>query len=136
MEQARITIDTHTLIWSLDEKLNYKLSEPAKQIILKAETSGIIFIPIIVLLEMLRLIEKGKCNLPFDKIVNGLKNSDSHQIIPFDVELIDVVKTIQGLELHDRLIAATAIYTNSVLVSKDREIQETGLDVIWSATEN
>jgi PIN domain nuclease of toxin-antitoxin system len=136
MEQTRITIDTHTLIWSLDKELNRKLSEPAKRIILKAENDGIIFIPIVVLLEMLRLIEKGKCQLPFDIIVNGLKNSDNHQIIPFGVDLIDIVKTIQGLELHDRLIVATAIYTDSVLVSKDQEIQKTGLNVIWSATEN
>lgn len=135
MEQTRITIDTHTLIWSLDKELNHKLSDSAKQIILKAETDGIIFIPIIVLLEMLRLIEKGKCKLPFDRIVDGLKNSDNHQIIPFDIELIDIIKTIQGLELHDRLIVATAIYTNSVIVSKDQEIQKTGLNVVWSATE-
>lgn len=52
-----------------------------------------------------------------------------------DIELLDIVKTIHGLELHDRLILATAIYTNSVLVSKDREIQKTGINVIWSANE-
>jgi len=68
MEQIRITLDTHTLIWSLDEKLNYKLSEQAKQAILSAEAHGIIFIPIIVLLEMLRIIEKGKSKLPLTKL--------------------------------------------------------------------
>ncbi len=45
MEQNRITIDTHALIWSVDEALNHKLSPLANRTIIEAEKSGMIYVP-------------------------------------------------------------------------------------------
>jgi PIN domain nuclease of toxin-antitoxin system len=132
MEQNRITLDAHTLVWTVDSALNYKLSEKAKQAITQAERNGIIYIPIIALLEVFRLIEKGKCSLSFDDLLKGLEQSENHQIIPFDTGLLRVAMTMPKLELHDRLIVATAIMTDSVLVSKDREIERSGIKILWS----
>lgn len=131
MEQIGITIDTHTLVWSVDEALNHKLSSAAKQAIAKAEDSGIVYIPTIVLLEMLRLVEKGRFLLSFDEFLIGLEQSKNHQIVPFDMKLLRVAMAVQDLELHDRLIVATAILTNSVLISKDRAIGVSGVTVLW-----
>ncbi|UJS17878.1 MAG: hypothetical protein L3J17_02175 [Candidatus Jettenia sp.] len=39
--------------------------------------------------------------------------------------------TIRGLEVHDRVILATARLTGSPLVSNDREIHAKGVKVIW-----
>ena len=72
-----ITIDTHALIWYLDKSLNQKLSTKALDTIKKAEKDGIIYIPIIVLFEILYLIEKGRINQNFNELLNALeKNKD------------------------------------------------------------
>ena len=138
MEQVRLTLDAHTLIWYLDEMLNYKLSKPAMQAIAKAEENGIIYIPIIAILEVLRLIEKGKFSLSFSELMSTLEKSRLYRIIPLDTRLLSYMTITQGLDLHDRLIAATAIFTNSILISKDRiigqAIKDKGihLEVLWS----
>lgn len=133
MEQTRITIDAHTLVWALDEKLNDKLSQDARQAILRAEKYGTIYVPTIALLEVLRLAEKGKIALPFDILLSKLEKSKHHEVIPFDTKLLKVAMPIQGLELHDRVILATALMTESDLVSKDRVIKANsyGANVIW-----
>lgn len=131
MEQIRVTIDTHALVWSVDGALNYKLSSAAKQAIAEAEKTGIVYVPTIVLLEMLRLVEKGRLSLSFDEFLTGVEQSKNHQIVPFDVRLLRVAMTVQNLELHDRLIVATAILTNSILISKDRAIGASGVNVLW-----
>jgi len=44
-----------------------------------------------------------------------------------------VAMPLKGLELHDRLILATAIMTDSTLVSKDRamKVRSFGIAVVW-----
>jgi len=45
--------------------------------------------------------------------------------------LLKIAISLQGLEIHDRLILATAIMTDSILVSKDMTIRAKGVNVIW-----
>jgi len=40
-------------------------------------------------------------------------------------------ESIKGLEIHDRLIVATSINTNSTIVSKDTMIKDKGFKVLW-----
>lgn len=126
-----ITLDTHALVWYLDKDLNEKLSPTAFQAIKNAEENEIIYIPIIVLVELLYLIEKGRVNLSFKKILTMIEGSQNYQIVPLDVELVKTAETIKGLEMHDRLIMAVAKKTMTSLVSKDREIRDKELEVIW-----
>lgn len=126
-----ITLDTHALIWYVDKGLNSKLSKKALKTIKEAEEAYIIYIPIIVLMETLYLIEKERVNLSFNKLLSALEESSNHQIIPFDTQVLTIAKTIKGLEVHDRLILATALLTESSLVSNDRELHKKGAGVIW-----
>jgi PIN domain nuclease of toxin-antitoxin system len=127
-----ITIDTHALIWWIDETLNKKLSKKTFEIIAEAEISSIIYIPIIILMEVLHLIEKGKGNLLFKNILAQIEASDNYKIVPFDVNLLKIVETVKGLEAHDRIIVSTALLTDSALISKDKEIRKVkGIKVIW-----
>lgn len=131
MEQNRITLDAHAIAWYIHEPSKKRLSRKALETIRSAERNGTIYIPTIALLEVLRLIEKGKIQLSFADVLDGLERSKRYKIIPFDVRLLRVAMQVQGLELHDRLIAATAILTNSVLVSKDRMIGASEVVVVW-----
>jgi len=131
MEQNRITLDAHTLIWYVHEPSKSNLSSLALEAIRSAERDGIIYVPTIVLLEVLRVIEKGRYPLSFEALLSDLERSKHHEIVPFDTRLLRVAMTVQGLELHDRLIAATAILTNSILISRDRTIGTPGVNVVW-----
>lgn len=133
MGDARITIDSHALIWYMDEKLKTNLSTSALKAIRETEKNGIIYVPIIALLEIYRLIEKGKIRLSFDRLLSDIERGKNYQVVPFDTELLKLAVSIKGLELHDKLIFATAMLTNSDLVSKDRVMRakDTKITVIW-----
>lgn len=133
MGNARITIDSHALIWYVDEELKANLSTPALKAIRESEKNGIIYVPTIALLEIYRLIEKGRISLSFDRLLSDIERGANYQVIPFDIELLRLAVSIKGLELHDKLIFATAMLTNSALVSKDRAIRAKGTNVkiIW-----
>lgn len=126
-----ITLDTHAFIWYLDKSLNNKLSQKALNAIKEAEDSYTVYLPIIVLMEVLYLVEKGRVNLSFPKLLLNLEESINYEIIPFDTRLLKIAETIKGLEAHDRLILATAILTGSPLVSNDKEIHTKGIKIIW-----
>lgn len=131
MENPDITLDTHSLIWYVDSDLHHRLSDTAFQKIATAERNGVIYIPTIALMETLDLIERGRVNLSFSDLISNIEESQNYQIVPFDTDLLKVAIPLTGLEMHDRLILATAISTNSVLVSKDRGISAKGVNVVW-----
>lgn len=126
-----ITLDTHAFIWYLDKSLNNKLSPKALKAIKEAEDSYIVYLPIIVLMEVLYLIEKGRVNLSFHRLLLNLEESVNYETVPFDTRLLKIAETIKGLEVHDRLILATAILTGSPLISNDKEIHAKGIKVVW-----
>ena len=80
---------------------------------------------------MLYLIEKGRVNLSFNRILAKIENSINYQIVSLDTELLKTVAAIGGLETHDRIILAVAKETNTPLISKDRELREFSNNVIW-----
>ena len=132
MGKTDITVDTHTLLWYLDSDYNNRLSNKAFEVISEAEISGIIYVPIISLAEALHQIDKQRFNITWDKLISSIRDNEAYEIVPLDEVVLGKAVSIKGLEIHDRLIVATALVTDSVLVSKDKEIRATGLKVIWS----
>ena len=126
-----ITMDTHALLWYIDEPLKYKLSPIALEAIKKAEKDGIIYISAIVLMEMLDLIEKKRSSISFDKLMMMIQKNESYQIVPIDTDILKKTIQLKGLEIHDRLIIATAILTDTVIVCRDRKIRTMGFNVLW-----
>ena len=126
-----ITLDTHTLIWYVVKKLNGRLSKKALETIKKAEADGVIYISVIVLMETLHLAERGRITLSLDKLLEDIEKSSNYRIISFDTKLLQIAATLKGLEAHDRLILATAILTNSYLVSKDKELRDKWKNTVW-----
>ena len=128
---SKITVDAHSLIWFLDADLKYKLSDSALKAIRKAQEESLVFIPIIAIMEIVYLIERGRINTSFDNFMSAIEINKNFQIIPLNTELLKIAISLQGLEIHDRLILATAIMTDSILVSKDMTIRSKGVNVIW-----
>lgn len=128
----KIALDTHTLIWYLHKNSNWKLSGNALTIIKEAETSGIIYISAVVLMEIVRLLEKKLYPVSFDNVLELIEENEAYKIIPLTTKIVKVIRGFQSFDLHDRVIMATALITDSILVSKDKEIKAPGLKVIWS----
>ena len=82
-------------------------------------------------MEILYLVEKGRINLSFPKLLLTLEESMNYRIVSFDTRLLKIAETIKGMEAHDRLIMATALLTGSPLVSNDKEIRAKGIKIIW-----
>jgi len=136
MGKTDITMDTHTMLWYLESDYNDRLSERALDAISKAELLGKIYVPIITLAEALHQIDKGKFNITFDKLISNIRNNEAYEIVPFDEKILEKAVSLKGLEIHDRLIVATALVNKCILVSKDRELRASGLNVIWSKRDN
>jgi PIN domain nuclease of toxin-antitoxin system len=130
---TRVTVDTHTLVWFLDKTLKAKrLSARALEVIRESEKCGVIYISAISLMEIVDLSEKGRISVSFQNVLSLIDTNEAYKVIPVDDELVKATIPLQGMEIHDRLIMATALMTDTVLVSRDKEIRATGLNVIWS----
>ena len=55
----------------------------------------------------------------------------SFEIMPLTYELMELSEGLKGVELHDRVIVATAIMTDTELVTKDLAISKAYNRVIW-----
>jgi PIN domain nuclease of toxin-antitoxin system len=132
MEQSeRITVDAHSLLWYAHKDSNALLSKTALTAIQKAERYGTIYVPIVALLEILWLIEKGKYPISFKSLKDILKSNIAFEIIPLTYDLMEILEELQKMELHDRVIVATAIMTDTYLVTKDTVISKVYGRVIW-----
>jgi PIN domain nuclease of toxin-antitoxin system len=132
MEQSkRITVDAHTLIWYAHKGSNVMLSDTALKAINEAEGYGTIYVPIIALLEVLWIIEKGKYPISFKSLKDTLKRNIAFEIVPLTYTLMEISEELKNMELHDRVIVATAIMTDTELVTKDTIISRVYNRVIW-----
>ncbi len=124
MEHDRITLDTHILIWYVHEESNYRLSQNALKVIMEAEENGRIYIPAVVLIEALSLLEKGRYPISFDDMLQYIEDNETYIVIPLTTKVIRIMIGLKGLELHNRAIVATAIMTDTDLVSVDRDMSK------------
>jgi len=76
------------------------------------------------------LEEKERIPKTFDVLMSNINDSDNYKMIPFDDKVLSIALSIKGLEIHDRIILATAKLTESILVTKDQVINA-NYDVLW-----
>ena len=124
-------VDTHALIWYLtdDERLGSEAKKVLESID-KEKDIGVI--PTIVLIEALAIFEKRGLRETFSKIYEEIKESSNYLIYPLSPEIVDeMLKLSPGLELHDRVILATAQYLNAKLITKDKSLKSSYDGCIW-----
>lgn len=123
----KIVVDTHTLFWYFYPSRN--LSKKASSILLEANK---IFIPTIVILELFYLLNKLKLDHKYPAIISKIESSNKYTVVSLDLRLVKTVtKLTNKLELHDRIIVATAKLLKLKLITKDPIIKENFEDVIW-----
>lgn len=78
-----------------------------------------IIIPAVVLMEILYLFEKNRISVDLIQ-TEELMKSRNYQFEPLSLEILKAASEIDDIpELHDRLIAATALYLDLPLITND-----------------
>ncbi len=123
--------DTHSLVWYLMN--DKKLSPGALHAFEQAADEGAVIIPTVVLAEVMYIAEKGRVTISFKQTLTEIEASDIFRISPLNLEVLQVAADIGiTLEMHDRLIIATAKVSNATLITCDTRITESGVvSTLW-----
>lgn len=123
--------DTHSIVWYFTD--DPRLSRRALEVFEKTTREGVIIIPTVVLAEILYIAGKGKITLTFDETLQKIDSYENFIVAALDVQILKVAEKIKvDLEMHDKLIAATALYYNASLITRDPLITKSGAcTTIW-----
>lgn len=125
-------IDAHALIWYFtnDAKLGVNAHSILKEIDAGNEQG---LVSTIVLAEILYASERGRIALSLGDIITELKKRKHYRTVPFTQKILLRVEKIKRVpELHDRLIVATALENKASVVTRDRDIVDSGeVETIW-----
>ncbi len=131
----RVVADTHAILWYLYD--DGRLSPSAAVILDSAARAGDqIAIASITLAEIVYLIEKGRIHsLAFERIVGAIEQINPTLVeIPLDRTITEAMRQLDRLQvpdLPDRIIAATGLYLEVPVISRDHKIRASLVTTIW-----
>ena len=84
--------------------------------------------------EIVLLRELGRIGIGFSDIKTAMEQASGLRFLPLDMRQLDEFVALGAIrDAFDRLIVSASRALNAKLVSKDSELQETGLvQTIWS----
>jgi PIN domain nuclease of toxin-antitoxin system len=130
MTSNTYVIDTHALLWFLGK--SPRLSSRVRDLIRESQsTDSIILVPTIVLAEALSIIEKKRVQVTLGELLIAMRETNRFEIVPLDLPTFERMTRLPAtLELHDRVIAATAQLYDCPLLSRDAVLSAT-VTTIW-----
>ncbi|GET38886.1 type II toxin-antitoxin system VapC family toxin [Microseira wollei] len=127
--------DTHVVIWYIfaDPRLSATARTTIEQI--AADGNQVAFSSI-TLAEIVYLTERGRIDVTtLDRLLEALEGDNALLVeIPFDRNIAQALRQVDRVQipdLPDRIIAATAMYLNVPIISRDRRIQLSDIETIW-----
>lgn len=123
--------DAHTIIWHFID--DPRLSQNARQAFEQTLTAGAMLIPTIVLAEIMYISQKGRISMTFEETLSHIEMYENFRITALELDILKVASTISGdLEMHDRLIVATALHFDAHLITRDKKItQSRVVNIVW-----
>lgn len=114
--------DTMGLVLHLERRF---MPARVKTIFSHAETKQVVvYIPGLVLAEILYLSEKRRIQTSLEEVRNLLIKHEGFQEYPVSFDVVEAASKLRDIpELHDRLIAATARHLNRPVITNDPAIQ-------------
>lgn len=125
-------VDTHALVWFLTE--DKRLSPLAEQILAQAEVGEVqVLVPTLVLTELSHIAQKKKVKVTIYEVLNKINQGDGFIVVSFDLTVFQTMLTLpKEWEIHDRIIAATALYYKTKLITRDEVLQNADeVETIW-----
>lgn len=123
--------DTHSLVWYFtDDK---RLGKKALKSFEGTVKSGYIIIPTIVLAEIQFISRNGRISLSFSETLARIETTGNFEVAPLDMEVLKRADGIKSnLEMHDKLIVATALCYDAGLITRDVQITKSKIvRTIW-----
>ena len=127
--------DTHGLIWYLED--SPRLGSEAKAAFDACDHGqSIVCVPTICMVEIVYLQEKGRIPSDMmakfqDELKSGRSGLSAVDLTLGIVEALVKVPRTKVPDMPDRIIAATAMHLNFLLISRDRKIQLSDVETIW-----
>ena len=123
--------DAHTIVWYFMD--DPRLSQNARQAFDETIAAGVIIIPTIVLAEIMYISQKGRISITFEETLSSLDMYENFRVAALEIDILKVAASIdRDLEMHDKLIVATALYFNAHLITKDEQItQSRVVNTVW-----
>ncbi len=130
MPTSKHVLDAHTVVWYLED--NPRLAQGAIDIL--TDPNADLYLPIIALAEVCWVVEHGRTKIPtVSHLLMDVRRDARIKLVPLDEEIVRTAFTLPAqLELHDRLIVASALHLDSpdnpsTLVTNDRDIRDSAL---------
>jgi PIN domain nuclease of toxin-antitoxin system len=126
-----VVADSHALVWHLTAPS--RLGRGARRAFAASdEGRWLCYVPIIVLVEIALLQERGRLQLSPGEIVDAVDAHAGYAILPLDTpQAIAFVETPGVRDPMDRLILAAARATSSRVLSRDPALDGHGIERIW-----
>jgi predicted nucleic acid-binding protein len=120
--------DTHAFIFYLigeapeDVRNEFKRAEAG---------DGRVYISTLVLAELHYSVERGRVYVDFDEVLDIIDETDGYRVVPFDYSVLRSFIELEGLNIHDRIIAGTAKRLDTSIMTKGPDIENMDLMTIW-----
>jgi len=124
--------DTHALLWWFTN--SPRLGSQAARIFQECERGEcVIFVPSIVIAEMLSIFDKKRVAFDFKKLFAKIIKSKNYIIISLDLAILENMFDLKDIpELHDKIIVSTAKYLDLPLITKDSVLQNlSNIKIFW-----
>lgn len=125
-------IDTHPLIWYASGNIK-QLGKKAFEILKGCESGDKIqlVVPTLAILEIFHFTLK-KTDIKFTDFLNGLSSMNAI-IVPFDERVLKACYRLsKKIDIHDRVIVATAVTYDCPLITKDEVLKNLVIPkVVW-----
>jgi PIN domain nuclease of toxin-antitoxin system len=123
--------DTHSLVWYFTE--DARLSKKAIKAFEGTIKEGTVVVPAVVLAEIMYISKRGKIALTFEETLKKIEEYENFDIAPLDINILKTADRIEtDMEMHDKLIVATALYYKARLITRDEQIKKAGIvPVVW-----
>jgi predicted nucleic acid-binding protein len=124
--------DTHALVWFITK--DSRLSKRAGSLLTRAESAEVqLFVPTLVLAELAYIAQKKRVKASIHEVLHNIEQGDGFTIVPFDLQIFKRMLDLpRELEIHDRIIAATANYYQAKLITRDAILKDSAdIETVW-----